>query len=236
MNNQANGLEPSDLNDFAAKGIDPVTGQMRTPSERRASGPTTTQGPTGRAASPARPAAQPLGARGRKTSIAFRAIDTMHAHASPLAQIYPPLVVDDDIAENVETASTTPPSSSFAGASLAPTGPRRRLSSMHRFPPVDPNQGASTALRRFPTTTTNSSMGMVSGWRGHTSDRPMIASPSNVEEAQDEEVEPEVASHVVDEGDNHGNAQMARQLERIEDRQRRLEEMLTQILNNFSNH
>jgi len=235
MNSQGDVITPSDLNAFAAKGIDPVTGQMRVLGERRASGPTSINGPSGRAASPVRPSAQPLGTRPRKSSIAFRAIDTAHSHShtSPLAQIYPPLVVDDDIAENVETTSTTPPSSSAGAGTLAPTGPRRRLSSMHRFPPVDPNHAASsTALRRFPTataTTTNSSLG---AWRAHVADRPLQASPSNVEESQNEEAEaePELASRLVDEDDNTSNAQVGRQLERIEERQRKLEEMLTQII------
>lgn len=69
--------------------------------------------------------------RQRLTSMVQRGADLASNLTSPLAQIYQPLVVDDDIMENNQDPDAQP-SISYGPAM------RRRLSSMHKFPPLSP--------------------------------------------------------------------------------------------------
>ncbi|EJD07689.1 uncharacterized protein FOMMEDRAFT_137915 [Fomitiporia mediterranea MF3/22] len=171
------------------------------------------------------------GFRKRLASAMQRGTEAVNTFTSPLAQIYQPLVVDDDIVEEEMASSPSqpaaPPMMSFA------PGVRRRLSSMHRFPPVAPMD----AQRRM-----NSSRGQNRD--GHLLDDVMSEeSPSSMENLVREQEErakeeegitpPEPASQVLEGG---GEAtpgglvpQFADRLAKIEERQMRLEELILQL-------
>lgn len=148
---------------------------------------------------------------------------------SPLAQIYQPLVVDDDLI--VEEAATETSAPSLPN----PYSRRRRLSSMHRFPPTDPHisqSNSNVALRRFPTTT--SSLGRT------VPERTIMETPASVTLSQTAVPEaaqppPLVAnlrslSQIEDEEDRTGaTSQLALRLDRIEERQKSLESLLQEI-------
>lgn len=134
---------------------------------------------------------------------------------SPLAQIYQPLVVDDDLLEEQAPEQSTPNLVSYGPAT------RRRLSSMHRFPPMAPLD-----MRR-------------NGSRGQhlLSDVPLEESPGSFGEAKRAQrggeatpSTPEPASQVYeDEGGAGSTPQLVVRLTRIEERQKRLEDLIMQL-------
>ena len=148
---------------------------------------------------------------------------------SPLAQIYQPLVVDDDLVVEDTPADTSVPSVQNAYMR------RRRLSSMHRFPPTDPHiSHNAVALKRFPTTT--SSVGRA------VPENAIMETPESVTLPQPDAPVPEAIqlpplmanlpslSQIEDEEDRTGAvSQVASRLDRIEERQKSLENLLQEI-------
>lgn len=216
--------------------------------------------------------------RPRVNSIITRGLDMAQAAASPLAQIFQPLIVDDDLIpeeQGPESANNTPGPAGHGNGGGPPAlvsyGPatRRRLMSLHAAPspprrmrtysvagqghPPAAGGGAggaegygatgesSTALRRFPTNSPppRSQLGLL------LAQAPLSESPDEgagrMEDAMDQEQgrrgrqlrEPqETASQLENEG-NHEASEWERRLESIEERQKRIEEMLMEISNNL---
>jgi len=164
---------------------------------------------------PQRPPAQPF-VRPRMNSLMQRE-HSAASYMSPLAQIYTPLVVDDDIIEEQDegTVEPSPPHVS------APGLPRRRLSSMHHFPPMAP-----VHIQR-----------KLNASRGQGLHEPILQeSPASIELAVPKERErgasqPEEVSRVIEEEEEgFGSApQIGDRLNRIEERQKRMEELLLHI-------
>lgn len=83
----------------------------------------------------------PLPARARVNSVLARGLDLAQSVSSPLAQIFQPLIVDDDFIsgddQHSSEAATSGPSGNGMGAGQISYGPatRRRLSSMHVLSP-----------------------------------------------------------------------------------------------------
>lgn len=159
-----------------------------------------------------------MAARRRAVSVMNRATDVAHSFASPLAQIFQPLVVDEGMPEEpTEAASAdTPPSVSYGPAS------RQKLSlvqSLHKKPSTDlQGDQVLSPLRRLPL----APLGVRQESEG---DSPQLDSA----EPQDSE-EPETAGQVEEDETNVGGvAQWARRLSKIEHAQNRIEEMLIQI-------
>lgn len=225
--------------------------------------------------------------RVRLNSVVTRGLDIAQAAASPLAQIFQPLIVDDDIIPEEQQQSdggaVTSTSGSGTGAAPGPVptpgalvsyGPatRRRMLSMHVAPNPPrrlrtysaaghaPNTHApaggaessgygatgesSTALRRFPTNSPpmRSHLGLVSQVPLSESPDDKDASirevPREEEEAQATVSSPiglgprETASQVENEDTLEGS-DLERRLQSMEERQKRIENMLVEISRNM---
>ena len=110
--------------------------------------------------------------RQRLTSMVQRGADLASTFTSPLAQIYQPLVVDDDIVDGDQDDQLAQPSISYGPAS------RRRLSSMHRFPSIAPDDTSN--LRKA---------GFLRGQGGQVLDDSIVQeSPRSREDLMDEDV------------------------------------------------
>ncbi|THH05416.1 hypothetical protein EW145_g4818 [Phellinidium pouzarii] len=161
--------------------------------------------------------------RSRLASVLQRGAEAASNFTSPLAQIYQPLVVDDDLVDEQAPGPASPTQPNFL--SYGPVT-RRRLSSMHRFPPMAPTD----MQRRL-----NSSRGQLSQTFGDTMLEESPRSSHNMvhEETEREEQSPpvpETASQAVDqEGASGAIPQVASRLIRIEERQKRLEELIMQL-------
>ncbi|KAI5118687.1 hypothetical protein M0805_003624 [Coniferiporia weirii] len=153
-------------------------------------------------------------------SAAQRGVEAATSFTSPLAQIYQPLVVDDDIVDEQASTPTQPPFLSYGPVT------RRRLSSMHRFPPMAPvdiqrrlNSSRGQNNQSFPDTMLEESPG----------------SPDNImaEERGDNDrtpAAPEPVSQVVaQEGASGTLSQVSSRLTKIEERQKRLEDLILQL-------
>ncbi|RPD64222.1 hypothetical protein L226DRAFT_460344 [Lentinus tigrinus ALCF2SS1-7] len=223
---------------------------------------------------------QPLGhiqfPRPRVNSIVTRGLDMAQAAASPLAQIFQPLIVDDDLIpeeqESDAANNTTGPAGHGSGGgppALVSYGPatRRRLMSMHAAPSPPrrmrtysvagqghPQPGAggggggsegygatgesSTALRRFPTNSPppRSQLGLL------LAQAPLSESPDEragqVEAAMEhgsgrQPREPAETASQLENEENHGASEWERRLDSIEERQKRIEDMLVEISKNL---
>ncbi|KAI0731341.1 hypothetical protein C8Q76DRAFT_612655 [Earliella scabrosa] len=216
--------------------------------------------------------------RARLNSIVTQGLNAAQTVASPLAQIFQPLIVDDDLVAEEQAQADAggvagSGSASGGGSTPAPTamvsyGPatRRRLMSMHAAPnpprrlrtysvaghaaaapPPLPHAGrpegygatgeSSTALRRFPTNSppARSHLGLVMS-------SPLSESPdergTSIKEEEREGREPasstsgpgprETASQLETEGTPTAG-DWERRLESIEERQKRIEDMLMEI-------
>ena len=149
---------------------------------------------------------------------------------SPLAQVYHPLVVDDDLVD-ANGISGSPVNVNSATPSYAPIT-RRRLSSMHRFPVLDPqNSPTSNNLRRFPTASARGGVldltvpeRLASGEGEddeHQEERSHVQEPS----------EPEPAGEIIENEQTEGVLpQVNQRLREIEERQKRMEEMLLRLM------
>jgi hypothetical protein len=144
-------------------------------------------------------------------SVVNRGVEVAHTFTSPLAQIFQPLVVDEEIPEEAE------PSSSLhipSGISYGPAS-RRKISLMQRSPAAD---SAASLAHRFPT------MGNHKGMDedGHLS--------SDVDSAHKG---PETAEQVQEEESATGGiTQWTKRLETLEQGQKRIEDLLAQLLTN----
>ncbi|KDQ26658.1 hypothetical protein PLEOSDRAFT_1077531 [Pleurotus ostreatus PC15] len=149
-----------------------------------------------------------------RTRVASLLSDAAHnaAHAvSPLAQLFQPLIVDDSIPEESETGTEDGQAHQPHVVLPVPQisyGPasRRRLSSIAR-------------MRKFPGT---------SGSASTDHEHPMSESPSQLEET--------ASQMKKDEGDDMGNtsSQVFSRLEKIEERQQRIERLLEQVVAGMS--
>jgi len=95
---------------------------------------------------PPSPSNMPASARARLGSVVPKSIDAVQTLTSPLAQVFQPLVVDDNVPE------TTKPSTGPISISYGPAT-RRRVSSMQSTRPRYPeslNQAQTNAMKRFP--------------------------------------------------------------------------------------
>jgi len=136
-----------------------------------------------------------------------RGAEVAHNFTSPLAQVFQPLIVDDEIPENAELSPShlgIPNGVSYGPAS------RRRHSVMQRSPAAD---YATIQHHKFP------SMGSHHG----SQDGPSSSGP-------DAHREPETAGEVQEnESSAGGMAQWAQRLQSLEDGQKRIEALLIQL-------
>jgi len=139
-----------------------------------------------------------------------RGAEITQTFTSPLAQIFQPLVVDDDIRQSVE------PEPSLlgipSGVSYGPAS-RRRHSVMQRSAAVD---HVTNTFQRFP------SMGSyLSTQEGHLSSSPDVdperREPETAEEVQEEELS------------TGGMMQWSKRLRNLEEGQKRIEDLLVSI-------
>jgi len=131
-------------------------------------------------------------------------------HISPLAQVYAPLTVNHDIPEDAVASTSPAQTPSVNGVSYGPTT-RRRLSSMvHRRTSNDPG-----VFQPFPTGESGSSVSSSHHREEHSHVKDH--SPRMVTEIESEEEQ------------MCGSAMLEGRLAGIEERQRRIEEMLTQL-------
>ena len=148
-----------------------------------------------------------LAPRHRLTSLVTRGVEVVQGAASPLAQIFQPLVFDDDLHDDSHSHETNV-------VSYGPAS-RRRLSSMQwRNQPSSEASGLqSTALRRFPTQ------------GSHDSRYRATSAPEPVSESPDSRTQPAETAEQIEE---EGPTTMEIRLREIEGRQRRIEDLLVQ--------
>jgi hypothetical protein len=147
----------------------------------------------------------PASPRQRLNSMLNRGAEAAQTFTSPLAQIFQPLVVDDEIPEDAEAPPSHPGIPN--GVSYGPAS-RRRLSTMQR----SPADSATVVHHRFP------SMGSH-----HGSHEALSSDP----DAYPTPREPETAEEVQEEAS--GMAQWAQRLQRLEEGQKRIEDLLIQL-------
>ena len=131
--------------------------------------------------------------------------------ASPLAQIFQPLVVDEDISE--ESSGNPAPT----GISYGPAS-RRRLTSIQSMPKrttAEPTQDQSSPLRNF----------LLTDKMVDAKDVPLSASPNEQDWGKSTTAE-QVKEQVSEAG---GISQWTMRLENLEQRQERIEDLLMQI-------
>ncbi|KAI0057252.1 hypothetical protein BV25DRAFT_1920347 [Artomyces pyxidatus] len=145
--------------------------------------------------------------RHRVASLLSHGVAEAAQFASPLAQLFQPLVVDEGIPEEEQPQVGTRDAVSYGPVS------RRRLSSMLGRPAGSP----STALRRFPTA--------ESGVSGVLSESP--------DEARSGRHVPKTAEEVEEKEEGLGSMEWARRLSSLEKRQQRIEDLLTEIAGNL---
>jgi hypothetical protein len=167
-----------------------------------------------------------FGPRRRLASVANRMGDVANAFSSPLAQLYQPLVVEEEAPETSSSYQTgngqrAPGMSGPLGVSYGPAS-RRRLSSVAGPRPLGaafgPNSGSfkdsllsQGNLRKFP-----------SGSHPP-SEQSFAASPEQEDEL------PKRSSSIMDETSHESGAEMAKRLRKIEESQKRIEQLLMQV-------
>lgn len=137
-------------------------------------------------------------ARHRVTSVLNRPVDTT-SQASPLAQLFQPVIVDEAIPEDTHPYARTRDVVSYGPAS------RRRMSS------------ATTLHKIIPTTRESENEIMSSPEQGPGEQSGLLWEPETAEETQEEE-------------STLGSLEWARRLDSIERRQKRMEDLLGDIL------
>lgn len=160
--------------------------------------------------------------RQRVNSVLNRGAEMAHNFASPLAQIFQPLVLDmgmgDDMAEDEQ------PQDMRDAISYGPAT-RRRLTSIARRPTTveqhsSPHPPPATALRRFPT---------AAAARPQS---PSFGTP--ISESPDQHADPgspsETAGQAEEKESTLGNMQWMKRLDEMDARQKRMEEMLLRIV------
>ncbi|KAH8093280.1 hypothetical protein BXZ70DRAFT_949750 [Cristinia sonorae] len=191
--------------------------------------------------------------RARVNSVLTRNLDLSGSAPSPLAQLFQPLIVDDDNApyelptqapveqssQQVQPQQTTQDVVNSLPDPLVSYGPasRRRLSSMHRRtgtvgqiqPPSvfgdltasPPTSGGSQPMRRFPSGGAAARLGADNIARQALSESPDESRGGPQRRSM------ETASQIED--DEDGGMGMMERLDRMEDRQKRIEELLMQM-------
>lgn len=154
--------------------------------------------------------------RQRLGSILNRGAEAAHNIASPLAQIFIPLVVDDDIPEESGNGSSSmlnvPTGISYGPAS------RRKQSMMHRTPTVE---NALARTHRFP------SMGSHESRDAHVAS----SSPDPISDIVGHGME--TAEEAEEEEDNSGGMiRWMERLDKLEQGQKRIEDLLLKISEN----
>ena len=164
--------------------------------------------------------AVPLPPRQRVNSVLNRGAEMAHNFASPLAQIFQPLVLDmgDDMAEDEQ------PQDMRDAISYGPAT-RRRLTSIARRPTAveqhsSPHPPPATALRRFPTAAAARPQSPSFG-------TPISESP---DQHADTGSPSETAGQAEEKESTLGNMQWMKRLDEMDARQKRMEEMLLRIV------
>ncbi|KZT20100.1 hypothetical protein NEOLEDRAFT_1182830 [Neolentinus lepideus HHB14362 ss-1] len=169
--------------------------------------------------------------RQRINSLVNRGAEAAHNFTSPLAQIFQPLVVDEEQAQEPLQPLSVPgptPLVSFGPAT------RRRLTSVtHRRSTTEPHiqgQHLQSSPKKFP--------GELSETRGHGSlfTQPLSESPGQGE-GQGEQEPIETASQIEENEGPSGkgleSGELLKRFDQMEERQCRIEEMLIQLTQNF---
>ena len=183
------------------------------------------------------PSASPVqapGIRGRANSLLHRGLELGTSVLSPLAQVYPPVAVDDADGAALSTSPTHLNTTPIAHAPMI----RRRYSSMHRFPGMDPHSSpTSVTLKRFATTSTT---------RGGVLDAsvPEGSPLSEHDETEDQEIhtrvkEPSEPDPIVESHEDERHSTLLpgvnQKLRDIEARQKRMEDMIVQLMTELRN-
>lgn len=188
---------------------------------RRTSSPSTNQASVPpRSSDPARHTSTPMALRRRLNSM-FNRTDALQ---SPLAQVFQPVVVDDEIPEELPSdkgTSLQPHSSNGHIVSYGPAS-RRRLTSMHLASKrgSDSTAQASGTSRRptFPAIDTRPEILVTA---------PLSASPDR---------QPETAEEVEESmGSSGGLMELSQRIRDMEDRQKRIENILIQLSERLQN-
>lgn len=152
--------------------------------------------------------------RARATSILTRGVEAAQSFASPLAQIFQPFVVEDP---NEETTDQAP-----AGVSYGPATRRRLMSqNIQRRMSVD-SHASPYLMKRFPTMPTDKVASSNKGGNGQVSE-----SPDTLSDPKEPETVKQV--RVDEESDAIELNQWISRLDKMEQRQERIETLLSQI-------
>lgn len=179
--------------------------------------------------------------RQRLTSFVQRSAEAATNFTSPLAQLYQPLVVDDDLVEEddvpapLESSPTqTKPSANFIAQR------RRRLSSMHRFPPLPPAAiDAQRQGRRDGHHFGEALGGSPLSFEGfnspeeHSKDESGLVSPTNKQGAVASSPKP-VSRVVARDTITGSGSEVSDRLAKIEENQKRLEELILNLTQSMS--
>lgn len=228
MNNNMSALDMRDLETSSAKNVTAPSYQRRVSHLTRHdahSQQSRSRQPSDSDAANAQASASPPphsdeSIRGRLSSIVHKGTEIASTFTSPLAQLYQPLVVDDDLID--EQAQSTPPKNQGIYA----PGVRRRLSSMHRFPPILPieQHGSPIPSRSGPFVL-----------RGRRISENLSAFGEFGEEESEVHIQsPDETAEQLVEGEEDApplQVQFNERLLRIENRQKRMEELLMQLVN-----
>lgn len=178
---------------------------------------------------PVKGSTHPLPARPRINSL----VNAAASSPSPLALLFQPLIVDEDVIAEDQEDDQTPPKAhnllSYGPASrrrLVSLGPKRRGRTQMEASPV-----ASTLNRRQHSETGQLSHSLTrsdDGDRFSRSSDPMRVNPSTLSV-------PETAGQVLEDEEREGGEPgLSRRLDAIEERQKRIEEMLVRLTESLS--
>jgi hypothetical protein len=174
------------------------------------------------------PPSSPHGARARLNSMLSRGAEAAHAITSPLAQVFQPLVVDDDPVTSDPSPGPLAAAPATSGVSYGPAT-RRRLSSMKRTPTNDAFGGQISPLKKSSTT----GNGPRSGPPGNLplSDSPKSGLPAPDDAEPRQSPFPQTAGETEESEINSGGIiAWTRRLESMEERQKRIESLLMQLV------
>ncbi|TFK53419.1 hypothetical protein OE88DRAFT_1655542 [Heliocybe sulcata] len=221
----AHARRPSDRRFSAASRRRPTLTPKESPSHLPP--PQSSNGSHGQPSTSAGSAGGAPAIRQRINSLVNKGAEAAHGFTSPLAQIFQPLVVDEEPAHEPEQLFNPP-----GPAHLVSFGPatRRRLTSItqgHRRSTTEPHiysQQSPVSPKKFP--------GGLSETRGSLFSQPLSESPGQGE--GEEEHEPtETASQIEENegpsGQGHESGDWLKRLDQMDERQRRIEEMLVQL-------
>lgn len=150
---------------------------------------------------------------------------------SPLAQVYNPVVVDDNnMMEDLANAgNSTLPVVSYGPAT------RRRFTSTQRRPVEPPDQADSTQFKRFPTTNYKVSPPEQGILRSRSQDRNSKMQPSTALQSKTSYISLQSKASHISNGELQESTFMQR-LDAIERSQAKIESLLTQISRNINSN